>query len=155
MKHKIRETNLQDLPELTSLFVDTIHGVCHNDYDEKQREVWAATIHKNERWQKAIKEQYFLVAEYDGKIIGFASLANNNYIDFMYVHCDFQGHGIASQLFEELLKEARKRGTKKLTSDVSITARPFFEKKGFKDIKTNSHNINGVTLHNFTMLLQI
>lgn len=155
MKLKIREASLQDLPELTSLFVDTIHGVCHKDYDLKQREVWAASVQKTERWEKAIKEQYFLVAETDGNILGFASLLDDYYIDFMYVHAKFQREGIASKLFEELLKEGVRKGTKKLFSDVSITARPFFGKRGFKVIRKNSITIDQVEISNFHMSLNI
>ena len=58
----------------------------------------------------------------------------NEYFDFLYVHKDYQRQGIADNLYTEIQAKAIKQGTTLLTADVSITARPFFEKKGFKII---------------------
>ena len=47
----------------------------------------------------------------------------------MFVHKDFQGKGIATMLLEEIERYAITAGIMRITSEVSLTARPFFEKK--------------------------
>ena len=59
-------------------------------------------------------------------------MENNDYIDFLYVHKDYQRHGIADRLYFEIEKEAIKRNATILSSDVSETAKRFFEKKASK-----------------------
>ncbi len=66
----------------------------------------------------------------------------------MYVHKDFQGKGIASVLLDHLITRA---GNTEVSSDVSKTARPFFERKGFEVVKENHLEIDGVPISNFKM----
>jgi putative acetyltransferase len=127
----IRQGKLSDLLELQQLFVDTIKTVCKTDYNDQQINVWTASITNTQRWLNIIDKQLVLVAQENDKIVGFCSLDNYNYIDLFYVHKDKQGLGIARLLYQEIEKEAIKNRQKQLTSDVSITARPFFEKIGF------------------------
>jgi putative acetyltransferase len=49
----------------------------------------------------------------------------------MFVHKDFQGLGIASDLLSEIEHQASEQNNQIIYSDVSITAKGFFEKKGF------------------------
>jgi putative acetyltransferase len=95
--------------------------------------------------------QYFLVAELENKIVGYASLENNDYLDFLYVHKDYQRQGIADRLYAEIEKEAIKRKATFLRSDVSETARRFFEKKGFKTIAPQTNIIKDVAIINYGM----
>ncbi len=95
--------------------------------------------------------QYFLIAEIDEKMIGFGSLENGNHIDFLYIYKDFIRKGIANLIFDKLKAESLKLGFDKQTSDVSKTARPFFETKGFKVIRENKNKINGVEIINYHM----
>lgn len=53
--------------------------------------------------------------------------------------------------YNELEVEARKNNSKIITSDISITAKPFFEKKGFI-VKAEQKNIrHNVELINYKM----
>lgn len=47
----------------------------------------------------------------------------------MFVHKDFQGEGIATMLLNEIEQYAITNGIIRITSEVSLTARPFFEKE--------------------------
>lgn len=49
----------------------------------------------------------------------------------MFVHGDFQGKGIASLLLKEIEQYAMESEIVRITSEVSITASPFFEKWGY------------------------
>ncbi|SHK67163.1 GNAT family N-acetyltransferase [Chryseobacterium polytrichastri] len=147
----IRKGNKNDLAQLQQLFVDTIHFVCHKDYNQKQIEAWSSGIENKERWQQVIHHQYILVATEQDKILGFCSLDNGNYIDLLFVHKNHQHQGIALQLYTLIEQEARQQNQKYLTADVSKTAQPFFEKIGFKLIKEQIVTVKGVELTNFKM----
>jgi putative acetyltransferase len=147
----IRHSNLSDLNELQNLFVDTISTICKNDYTPEQINVWTSSIENSKRWTDKLTSQYFLVAELDNKIVGFASLEKNDYLDFLYVHKDHQRQGIAENIYAEIEKEAINRKATVIFSDVSETARRFFEKKGFRTITQQTNIIRGVEIINYKM----
>ncbi|MET3027145.1 GNAT family N-acetyltransferase [Flavobacterium sp. UW10123] len=146
-----KKATISDLPEMQELFVQTIRSVCKDDYNAAQIEVWTSGAENMERWVEVIKNQFVLLAVIENKISGFGTLKDGNYIDFFYIHKDFQRQGIADKLLTELEIEAKSQHSKIITSDVSITAKPFFEKKGFA-VKAEQRNIRlGVELINYKM----
>ncbi|WP_274474240.1 GNAT family N-acetyltransferase [Mangrovimonas aestuarii] len=147
----LRRATLNDMNELHELFVDTIKQTCKSDYGSEQIRVWTASVKNTSRWTQAISEQYFIVAEINGVIAGFGSLKDGNYIDFMYVHKDYQGKGVANCIYSDLESESKRFKTKTLTSDVSKTAQPFFEKKGFEVVLENINIRDGVEINNYLM----
>ena len=151
----IRHARPNDLTAIQELFVDTIEAVCRYDYSPEQIAVWTSSIENTKRWTDKLMKQYFLIAEIDNRIVGFASLENNEYFDFMYVHKDYQRQGIADNLYSEIEAKAIKHGATLLTSDVSITARPFFEKKGFKIMAEQRNDIKCVEVINYKMIKEL
>ena len=150
-KIDIRRATLVDLKEITSLFVETIKAVNKTDYTKEQIVEWIKSANDLQRWEGIVRDQYFVVAELEHQIIGISSLDGDDYIDFMYVHKDFQKRGIAQCMYDHLEGVARDLGAQHLFSDVSITARPFFEKQNFVIIKQNQHERNGHILINYRM----
>jgi len=148
---RLRFALLSDLPEMQKLYAETIQAVCINDYSQQQIDVWKATAENTERWTNVVNEQLAVVAEKNHKLIGFGTLRDGNYIDFFYIHKDFQGQGIADKILSQLETHALKSGNFNLTSDVSITAKPFFEKKGFLVVKEQKNLRKGVELVNYKM----
>lgn len=147
----LRPATETDLNEMRELYKGTITTVCADDYDEAQRTVWASTADNAERWSNLIKEQYVLLAMINGMIAGFSSLREGNYLDFMYVHKDCQRMGIAETLLGAIEKKALEMGATIITSDVSKTARPFFEKKGYEVLAEQVNHRQGLELVNFKM----
>ncbi|KAF2079669.1 GNAT family N-acetyltransferase [Flavobacterium sharifuzzamanii] len=147
----IRKATISDLAEMQQLYIETIQSVCKNDYNPEQIEAWTYGVKNKERWIEVIEKQFVLLAIIGNQIAGFGTLKDGNYIDFFYIHKDFQRQGIADKILNELEIEARKHHSKIITSDISITAKPFFEKKGFA-VKAEQKNIRlGVELINFKM----
>ena len=151
----LRRANPSDLASVLELFTTTIEKVCSKDYSAEQIKVWQASADNHERWLAKITRDEFWVAETGKFISGFASLKNNSYIDLMYVHNDFLHQGIATRLLKKMTDLASQRLIRKITSDVSITAKPFFEKHGFKIIKENHLVLRGVAIMNFQMEFDI
>lgn len=148
---EIRQGRLPDLPELQQLFVETITTVCSADYDGRQIQVWTSSVTNQQRWLDIIHQQYILIAVDQEKIVGFCSLDKGNYVDFLYVHKDYQGQGIAKKLYADIEDEAIRLGKTQLSSDVSKTARPFFEKMGFRVVTEQTVERQGVELTNYKM----
>lgn len=148
----LRKALPEDLEEIQNLYVNTIENICIKDYNQNQINVWTSSIAEKEKWINKLKNQYFLIAEIENKIVGFGSLANGDYLDFLYVHKDFQGIGIASKLCEELEIESQRQTSSAIFSFVSISARPFFEKRGFKVVEERKNIIQGIEIINFKMV---
>lgn len=136
---------------MQKLFVETIETVCHYHYSPEQISVWTCSSDNLERWKDKLTKQYFIIAEADNKIGGYASLENNDYVDLLYIHKDYQRQGIAKKLYGEIEKEARQSGQAELTADVSITARPFFEKVGFRIVNRQTVVKQDIELMNYKM----
>ncbi|MGY6648909.1 GNAT family N-acetyltransferase [Wenyingzhuangia sp. IMCC45574] len=151
MKISLRKANLQDLKEIQQLFVESINHTCNKDYNTQQIKVWTASVKKIEKWSSKLTSQYFIVAETQHKIIGFASLEQGNYFDLLYVHKDFLRKGVASLLYNNIKKEALLSGFQKLHTKASITAVPFFKTKGFTIKTENKNRLNGVEIINYDM----
>lgn len=66
----------------------------------------------------------------------------------MYVHKDYQGQGVATAICNELEQAF---GDKKIVTHASITARSFFEQRGYKVIRNQQVVRNGIFLTNYVM----
>ncbi|PXW15291.1 putative acetyltransferase [Chryseobacterium sp. CBTAP 102] len=148
----LRKGANDDLPEMLQLFRATIDEVGKKDYDIQQIEAWKSGAENEERWMKVIRDQYVLIAVTENQIVGFCTLDQGNYIDLLFVHKDHQSKGIASKLYHSIEKEALQHSEKKLTADVSKTARPFFEKVGFQIVQEQTVNVKGIALTNYKMV---
>ena len=147
----VREATLSDLDQIRQLFYETITTVNVRDYDPDQIRVWSASSSNVDRWKNKLEVQFFLVACITDKVVGFGSLTDQGYLDFMFVHQNHQGQGIASALLTGLETRARDLGLGKMYADVSITARPFFAQKGFDIIDRYTKTIEGISFDNAVM----
>ncbi len=146
----IRTATLSDLPEILDLFVVTISTICTKDYTAKQIEAWILSAKNKHRWLDKINREYFLIVCIGNKIAGFGSL-ENDYLDMMYVHKDYQRQGVASHLLHQLEKQAAENGIVTIHSDISKTAMPFFEKNGYRVTAEQVNDMNGVIVENLRM----
>lgn len=127
----IRQAVRSDIIDVTKIFYETIQTVNSKDYPQDEIDDWSSWHTDIEKWNVTIVEQYFIVAILDNKIVGFGSLAKDGYLDLMFVHKDYQRQGIASQLLIVLERKAIGQENREIYSDVSVTAKKFFEHHGF------------------------
>ncbi len=149
--YRLRTASPDDLPGMQRLFAETVRAVCSADYTDDQIRVWASSVEDGERWRSIITRQYVVIAESGGAMAGFGSLGEGCYIDLLYVSKDHQRQGVATAILNRLLGEAARLGHTRLTSDVSITARPFFERHGFRVIMEQRKPFKGVKIVNYQM----
>lgn len=143
----IREYQASDCKTLAELFYNTVHTVNAKDYTNEQLDVWATGTVDLEKWNQSFEEHYSLVAVDDEVIVGFGDIDKTGYLDRLYVHADYQGKGIATAICNRL--EQAVRGS--IVTHASITAKPFFEKRGFKVVKEQQVERQGISLINFIM----
>lgn len=154
MHIEIKEALPDDLNTIKELIVLSIREVCNRDYDQEQIEAWVGAIEELQHERIIADDLYSIVAVDGEEIVGFASLQSLEYLDFLYIHPEYTQRGIGNALFEQLTRYALDNGATKMSSDVSITARPFFLKKGFKIISNNEVFIDQIALTNHRMEME-
>ena len=140
-----------DLLAIRELFRDTITNVNIKDYSEEQIAAWSSGWEDEQRWYDKFSTQHFVVEENNGALTGFSSVDGRGHLDYMYVHKDHQRQGIATALLYAIEHHSMKNGIMRLTSDVSITARPFFEHHGFHIVEKQQVQYKGMIFVNFKM----
>ena len=147
----LRPFLVEDTPLLAEIFRASVEELAADDYSESQRQAWASAADDEEALARRLSEQLTLIATLNGSPVGFASLANNETIDLLYVHPAAAGRGAATMLVDALEKLGTARGAKRLTADVSDSAQGFFEKRGFTATQRNTVQRAGEWLANTTM----
>jgi len=156
MDFTLRAYTPTDNAAILRLFRETVHSVCLADYTPAQVDAWASHSLDADAFCARFLTDYTLVAETGGVMAGFASLKNNGYFDMLYVHKDFQRMGIARALADALeARGAAALGLTEIRTDASITARGFFETRGYAVQKQNAVASAGQLLTNYTMVKHI
>lgn len=143
----IREYQTSDCIEITELFYNTVHTVNAKDYTKEQLDVWATGQVDLKAWNQLLQEHFSIVAVDNDIIVGFGDIDETGYLDHLFVHADYQGKGIATAICDQL--EHAVQGD--ITTHASITAKPFFEKRGYMAIKQQQVERQGVFLTNYVM----
>lgn len=143
----IREYRSTDCAETAELFYTTVHAINAADYTREQLAAWAPEQRDLESWNRSLLEHYSLVAEENHAIAGFGDISSQGCLDRLYVHKDFQRQGVATAICNAL--EQRIRGN--IVTHASITARPFFEKRGYTVVREQQVKRQGLVLVNFVM----
>ena len=90
---RLRRYRTEDLPILARLFGETVRQVNCRDYTLPQVEAWAAgeaDLLTRDSWFQRL---YTLVAEADGRIVGYGNVEDTGYLDHLFVRWDCQGQG--------------------------------------------------------------
>lgn len=144
----LRNYQPDDCRILAELFYHTVHTINIKDYSEDQVRVWADGNIDMNQWNASFLSHYTVIAEIDGIIVGFGDMDNTGYLDRLYVHPNFQRKGIASAICNVLEQSA---APLKITTHASLTARGFFEKRGYRVIKKQQVQRQKIFLANYVM----
>lgn len=134
------------LETVAELFYETVHTVNAKDYSREQLCAWAESAESLILRRQDLLKQKTLVAKRNGKIVGFGSITQSGELDLLFVHHDYQRQGIATALCNELEK-----GFPAIKTYASITAKPFFEQRGYVVIKPHEVERSGIKLKNYVM----
>ena len=151
-EYRIRRLAESDIPQMRELFRSTVLCVNSRDYSDDECEDWASCGDSAEHWKDLLSENDFFAAlDGGGNIIGFSSMNAGGHLHSLFVHKDRQGKGVGTRLLAEAERLAMEYGAEKITSEVSITARPFFERHGYRTVKEQKAKANRMYLTNFVM----
>jgi GNAT superfamily N-acetyltransferase len=147
----IRRATPDDAPAIATLYHDTVTKINSRDYAQAQIEAWAGAAPDEEKWHERQTNRTTFVDEHNGTIRGFGELEDDGHIGAVYVHAGWQGEGVASALLNEIEKEAVAHGITSLSTEASITARPFFVKLGFETLSAQNVEYRGQIFRNYRM----
>ena len=128
----IRPYRTDDCAILAQIYYDTIHTVNAADYTKAQLDAWATGNVDLNVWNEYFLARHSFVAELDEKIVGFADMDDTGYLGRLYVHHRHQGMGIGKALCDAVEKAV---DVSKYTLHSSITAKPFYEKLGYRTVE--------------------
>jgi len=127
----VRRYEVGEEAVLQTIYSRSTRELNSQHYTSEQIERWVAKHSDLAEWTERLKKANPFVAVINGNVVAFGELEADGHIDFFYCHPDWQGCGAGSQLMNSITKEALRIGLKTLFAEVSMTAEPFFTKKGF------------------------
>ena len=126
----LRWATADDSDVLADIMFDAVRNG-ESRYTEMQRAAWVPARRSGPEWVERLRRQDIVLAEEDGRAIGFASLAQGGYVDFAYIRPEAQHTGLFRQLLTQIVKRAIEKGEPRLWTHASLTAEPAFAKLGF------------------------
>lgn len=147
----IRDYLESDAEVLWKLFFNTIRNINSRDYSQAQVEAWASDSIDIEYWTKRMSGLSPFVAEIDGVIVGYTDLQSDGLIDHFFCHHEYQGKGVGRAMMNHVMELGQVRGVHRYYSEVSITARPFYEHLGFRVVNDKIQEVRGQKLRYYLM----
>ncbi|MEO8270478.1 MAG: GNAT family N-acetyltransferase [Aureliella sp.] len=148
---QIRKFKPADAQACWPLFHDTVRRVNCRDYTPEQVNAWAHAGIDPAPWLRRFEGHFAYVAEHAEAIVGFADLTIEGYLDRLFVSADHQRRGIASILLDAIELAAMEHNVRRIHTQSSITAKPFFISRGYVVLKEQIVDCRGVGLTNFVM----
>jgi len=148
---EIRDYQDADSTALADIFTRAVRQIARRDYSPAQIAAWAPDAHDVAAFAARRSNRPTFVAEYKGQVAGFTDLDGEGRIDMFYVSPDFQRRGVGSAMLRFVTARAQTERCKRLYGEVSITARPVFERHGFKVLAYQTVETNGQSLGNYRM----
>lgn len=146
----VRRFASSDAPQIAVVFRTAILDIDPELYTSSQLEAWAARSDAAELAERCASALTWVV-EVDDVVVGFIACETDGHIDLAFVHPEHQGRGLARILYGAMEAEARGRGWRRLFTEASHAARPFFERAGYRVVARNEVRVGDETLVNWSM----
>ncbi len=148
---KIRLFEVQDAEQIAQLFHTTVREVNIRDYSSSQVKAWAPDDIYFRNWVEVCSKRFTYVADDAGVIAGFGELEPNGHIDCFYCHKNYQRCGVGRQIYQAIEAKAVELSVRRLFTEASITAKPFFQRMGFSVLQEQQVTLRGATFINYAM----
>lgn len=149
----LRKYAKTDCVELAELFYDTVHTVNAKDYTREQLDAWATGKVNLEAWNESFQAHHTVVAEMDGKIVGFGDMDETGYLSIsktdvvmlqsLYMLEEYQHQGIGRAAIDFVKRYCTEMGADSFVLHClpeNWNARKFYEKMGGKVISEDLDN---------------
>lgn len=151
----IRRFRDGDAVSLYNVFFQAVRVGANQHYTDEQRCAWAPDGVADRKWTAHLADNFTLVAEIDGTVVGFFTVTKPGLVDLAYVHPDWIGLGVARHLHNRILSWARAQKLPELTSKASHMAKPFFQRQGWQAGPEETIIRNGVKIGRWPMTLAL
>jgi putative acetyltransferase len=146
----LRRAGPADHDALGTVMYDAVHNG-PSRYSEAQRRAWMPEPRRGADWDARLAGQIVVLAEHEGEVAGFMSLAPPDYVDFAYIRPAWQGRGLFRRLYNAIEGIARESGQTRLTVHASLMAQPAFTAVGFDITQPETVEVRGEKLDRFAM----
>ncbi|WP_025741841.1 GNAT family N-acetyltransferase [Aquimarina pacifica] len=143
MNLEISRATEMDLPLMQRLFYQTVTSYGSAIFTKSEIKFYSRLATNKVYWINKFKKDFIYNAKLNGEIVGSFSMDQKGTIDYVFVHMNYHGQGIATNLYESLESVAKKANIPTLTTQINILTRAFFEKRGFKIIKNETKVVGG------------
>jgi len=136
-KMKIRKAMPKDLKAIDEIYKEGVVDEFKTQFPKKTkasilREVKKSWKNRSKEWRKGMKspKEYWLVAEIDGMVVGFAESSidkkdkKKGSVDLIYIKKEFRRKGIGKKLTKERLKWLKSKGVKSISAKAYIKNKP-------------------------------
>ncbi len=147
----IREFREKDAAAVAQVYFDAVHEGTSDFYSAEQRQAWGGEEPDPSFWLERLRPMIALIAELDGEPVGFMTIDATGLIDLAFVSPSVVGSGVGWRLYTSVENKARELGAKRLHTEASLKARPFFLRQGWIVDLEQEVEIAGVGLTNFRM----
>ncbi len=144
---KIRAYQKEDAPALCRLFYETVQALGRYAYTPEQVAAWAPKIPDASAWHQRMSGRLTLVAEDAKGPAGFLELETSGHLDMLYCRADRIRRGVGTALYAAAEAQAKQAGRKRVFTEASAVARPFFLWHGFTELSERTFDrqtIDGV-----------
>ena len=130
MKPAFRRATRDDAGRLFELRRESILQLAPRGMSVEQAQTWAAKM-TMAGMEKRIQETEIWVAELDGPIVGWVSIADD-YLDGLYTDPKFEKLGIGTALLGLAENLMRERGIQTVRADASWNAEEYYLRRGYE-----------------------
>jgi N-acetylglutamate synthase-like GNAT family acetyltransferase len=132
MQIQIRRATAEDAKAVYEIVLRAVRETNARDYPTSVIDRLALAL--PEKVASKLDECQAYVAAVDGRVVGTGSL-NGQEVGSVFVHPEYQGHGIGAKLMDAIESGATIQTGITLTLQSSITAQAFYAKRGFKVVR--------------------
>jgi GNAT superfamily N-acetyltransferase len=146
----IRPVRREDVAVLRDLYEAAARVIGPQAYGPAQVRAWASFAREEGMVDFILRPQTF-VAQFDGRIVGFAGLCDDGLVNSLFVHPDVARRGIGTRLLRHLIDQAGMRQITRLWTHASHFSRGTFQKQGFEVVEVEYAERGGVVFKRFLM----
>ncbi len=147
---RVRPWEPDDAPALSALYEASVRGLGSRDYSAAQIEAWASLTPSPEALAERMRDGRTRLVAVGEVVVGFIDVEPDGHIDLLYVSPEAAGQGVARLLLETATALAPP-GATRLYGEASETARPVFERLGFRVTDRRDFEVAGVPIHNWAV----
>jgi N-acetylglutamate synthase-like GNAT family acetyltransferase len=140
----IREATASDAVDIASVHARAVLAVDRRYYSDQEIASWSGRVNPRgaQRLSELLRTSVFLVAETEGRIVGFAQLVPaQQEVRAVYVLPEAGGQGIGSALLARLEIAARGLGIETVELRASLNAVPFYAASGYERLEDTTHRL--------------